>query len=150
METRPQALEVSDCQVEDAWELWEKTGVCRWWRTCVSQWQEFPWRTCCYEFAAGCYLCVCILAVPVAGVGVPAAKYVHYMMPSWAECLRCGSEAPPLWSMSQGYDTKCTAACASLAWLGDVHCNSMLRCRGCTWLEVCLSQQEVYMARLVF
>ena len=117
---------------------------------CAAKWLSLPWRDFCLEFAAGCHPCVCIFAVPLVGVGVLAAKYALYMTPSRAECLRCGSEAFLLWSMWQGYDTKCIAVCAWLAWLGEFHCISMLRCRGCTWLLVCFSQEEVGMARLAF
>ena len=134
----------SDSHIDDMWEFWEKAGVCRWWRGCVAQCHE---GRC--EVAAGCHLCGCILAAPIVGAGVLAAKCVGYMMPSSTECLRCGSEAFLLWSMWQGYDTKCVAVFGWLSWLGDLHCSTTLRCRGCTWLLVCLAQKDLYTSRLV-
>ena len=66
------------------------------------------------------------------------------------ECLRCGSEAFLLWSMWQGYETNCIGVFGWLSWLGDFHCSSRIRCRGCTWLLVCLAQTDVYVWRLLF
>ena len=87
---------------------------------------------------------------PSGSSGVLAAKYMSYMLPSKTECARCAGEAWLLWSMCQGYDTRYVALGAWGAWLADCHCGSSLKCRGCTWLLVCLAQKEVHVWRLAF
>jgi len=70
------------------------------------------------------------------------------MMPTQLEGLRCCSEVLLLCSMWQGPDTNSIAVLGLLAWCLNLHCIRDLQCRGCTWLVVCLAQQDWRISKL--
>ena len=75
---------------------------------------------------------------------------LEHMMRTRRECTRCMSELVLLFSMWQGLDTNFVAVLAWLAWLQGLHCGSLFSCRCMTWLLVCLSQRDLWTARLIF
>ena len=108
----------SDSHIEDMWEFWETTGVCCWWRACVAH---------CHfsrgEFIAGCHLGGCILAVPVVGLGVLAARYVLYMMPSRTEMPH---KDKAFLFPSCLYDMQFVCSASDMVWKFDLACKSYL------------------------
>ena len=125
--------------------FWERSRVCQWWRAFA---QHCSMYYC--DMVAGCHLCACILAAPVAGVGVLLAKGILYMMPTLVECMRCFSEALLLCSMWERCESNVVALLGWLAWTLNLHCACALKCRACTWLVVCLAQRELYVTKLIF
>ena len=118
------------------WHQWNFCNIC--------------FRCYCNEMAAGMRLLVCVMTAPFIGLIILLAKGCHYMMPTLTESLRCLSEVVLLCSMWQGFDTNIVAVLGWLAWTLNLHCSSALKCRVCSWLVVCLSQQEPQATKLAF
>lgn len=129
---RGRKAEVHDTAGNDLWEVIKKSYF----------------STYCGEMLAACRLGVCILCVPALGVGICTLKYLAYMMPTKSEGFRCVSEALLLCSMYQGNDTHCIAFLGWLAWTTNCHFSSVVNCRACTWLVVCLAQKDIHIWKL--
>ena len=125
--------------------IFDKTGI-------RAKWYSFRhgFHSCVTEFAGACHLFLVILLTPIFFLGLLSLLIMRGEIHTRCEVFRSCCEMFLFYRLWQETDTNIIAIGAWICWTVDLHMESIWSCRCVTWLTVCLAQQEVRIAKLLF